>query len=246
MKIEAIIVCVNYSDFLKITLPLNLINFNHVVIITSLNDEKTKEYVKNLNNPSISLIETDVFTRNGAIFNKGAAINIAYSFLKYKDYICYLDSDIVIEDCFFDKFKQFNPNIEYFYGCPRRDFPQKNNWEDFVNGNVDKNKFIKYRGSGYGFFSVHNYKSNIFQKLLDYFNGYPYPFWFSNGAESDWVFRNYWGERIFCPKLGDFPQCHLEKNQDYDTGYYKELPFECYHLGEVGKNHNQRVTPEYK
>lgn len=247
MFIEAIIVCVNYSDFLEITLPKNINHFDHIIIITTPEDVNTINYIESLKSAKISLIKTNYFTFNRAKFNKGLAINLAYDHLKYKDFICYLDSDIVLEEDFRTKFENQKPEIELFYGCPRRDFPTKQHWDDFISNKKQLNEFIKYRGSGYGFFAIHNYNSTIFQNLLrNNLYKMPYPYWFLNGSESDWVFRNYWGERIFNPKLGKFPECHLEPNNDYDTGKYKELPFECYHLGEVGKNHNNRVTEQFK
>lgn len=253
-KIEAIIVSVNYIDNLEITLPINISNFDSVIIITTEKDKKTIDYLESLRDERIQIIKTNLFYFNNAKFNKGLAINVGFENLKYNEFICNLDSDIVLEKDFRNKFLQQNPNIEYFYGCPRRDFPTYKDWTNFTTGKKKLEHFLKYRGSGYGFCAIYHAQSFIFKNLKNINQGIinekkmclPYPYQFPNGSESDWIMRNYWGERVFNPVLGEFPECHSIPNNDYDSGLYRELPFECYHLGEVGKNHDKRITPEFK
>ena len=70
--IIGITVCVNYADFLKVTLPNNS-SLVDMKIVTSSDDEETKKISKaNGITPYIS----DSYKENGATFNKGKMINI--------------------------------------------------------------------------------------------------------------------------------------------------------------------------
>ena len=104
---------------------------------------------------------------------------------------------------------------------------------------------ILFRGSGYGYASICNYNSMTYKKLLNEWSGLGYPWWIKEAREIDWIWRNKWGERVFSPPLGKFPECHLEPNNDYDTGLYEELPMRCIHLGMPGLNHESRQTEKF-
>lgn len=245
-KLEAIIICVNYSDFLEITLPINLKQLDHAIIITSPKDIETKKVLfEKIESDKVSLLVTDAFYENGAKFNKGLVINQGYFGLKYKDWIMNLDCDILLSDNFKEEFFKLNPDKEKCFGSRRIDIPTKEDYQRYLSREKKIEDFICYRGSGYGYHCIYNYNSYIFQKLLKIYQGFPYPYWFDNGSESDWVFRNNYGERIFNPPLGKFPECHLEKENDYNTGLYEELPMRVIHLGQVGVNHNERITEKF-
>ena len=48
-KIEGIIICVNYSDFLDITLDQNLKHFDQIIVVTDEKDIGTHEICKKYN-----------------------------------------------------------------------------------------------------------------------------------------------------------------------------------------------------
>lgn len=245
-KLEAVIICVNYSDFLKITLPLNLKHFDNVIVVTKESDTKTIEFCRSIDDKKLVLIKTDAFDypKNKAKFNKGLAIDVGLQFLEHKSWVMNLDSDIVLPDNFREEFLDNNPNTECFYGFRRFDLPTQEDWDNYKE-TKDLSKYILYRGSGYGYAAIFNYNSQIFKKFKKQNFGFGYPVWFKDSADSDWVFRNHWGERVFNPPLGKFPECHLEFNNDYDTGLYKESPIRVIHLGLVGQNHSERITPKF-
>lgn len=244
-KIEAIIICVNYSDFLGLTLKENEKHFDHIVVITDTNDKSTPEVCKPYKD-KITCLATNAFYTNGAKFNKGLCINFGFQVLKHKEWIFNLDSDILLPYGFKYNFLNMSglTGKEYFYGFRRYDIPTQEDYIEYLNG-ANISKYTLYRGSGYGYAAAFHYKSKTFQKMFNETNGFPYPVWFKNGSESDWVFRNAWGERVFSPPLSKFPNCHFEPENDYDTGLYKELPIRVIHLGEVGKNHNERITKKW-
>lgn len=101
MRIDAVIVAVDYLDLLKETLPWNLHHFYRVMVITTPRDEQTFRYLQNLNRdePKVCMVVTDLFYANGAHFNKWAALEegmtIGRKFGWFDDWICYLDADVM-------------------------------------------------------------------------------------------------------------------------------------------------------
>jgi hypothetical protein len=235
MNLEAIIVSVNYSDFLSVTLEKNHKHFGNIIIVTDTKDDKTEKVSNKYNN--ITLIKTDIFYQNGAKFNKGAAINVGLINSKYKDWVLLLDADIVLPENFREKLEL---DKECSYGARRYDVQTREQWNKIQNNNFDGTTL--FRGIGYGFFFLFNYQSKIFQNLLK--SGPPYPYWIPNGSESDWIFRNYWSDWIFFPPLDNNPNLHSIPNSDYaqNKDLLKQLPFNIIHLGETGINNEERKT----
>lgn len=92
-NIRSIVVCVNFDDYLAITLPLNLRVLNSVCVVTAVKDRRTQELTRKL---GCNLHITDAFYRNGAKFNKGLAIEEAFSVIGGEGWICVWDVDIVM------------------------------------------------------------------------------------------------------------------------------------------------------
>lgn len=244
-KIEAVIICVNYSDFLDITLDQNLKHFDQIIVITSEKDIGTYEICKKYN---VTCVQTDAFYINGAKFNKGLAIDIGFAHSKYKDWIVNLDADIVLPENFRDKFLEEATDIECSYASRRYDIQTYEEWQEIKDDPNKLNNKLLYRGIGYGNFFCFNYKSQVFQDLIQKTNGLPYPSWFPHVAESDWIFRNAWSDWIYDPPLNDDPNQHNLQNNDrpINPNLLKELSFKVIHLGQTGRNESSRLTPEFK
>lgn len=69
MKLEAVIVCDNYSDFLAHTLPDNRILFDKIVVVTSFEDKETQRVCEFWH---VQCIKTDVINSRKGEFCKGA------------------------------------------------------------------------------------------------------------------------------------------------------------------------------
>jgi hypothetical protein len=80
--LEGILTCVNYSDYLRITLPINKQIFDNLVVVTHHKDLDTQNLCKEF---GVEYVLTDSFYKNDATFNKGAAINVGISALNKKD-----------------------------------------------------------------------------------------------------------------------------------------------------------------
>ena len=68
MKIEAVIVCVDYADLLAETLPHNLPHFDRTLVITSPEDRETQELCRKL---SVPFYATTLFHKDGDPFKQG-------------------------------------------------------------------------------------------------------------------------------------------------------------------------------
>jgi len=93
MYIEAVTVCVNYSDILALTMTYNKNVIDNWIIVTDTKDSETKKLCDYHN---IKCIQTNAFYESGEIFNKGKGINVGFDELKLKDWILHLDADILL------------------------------------------------------------------------------------------------------------------------------------------------------
>lgn len=92
-RLEAVVICLNYSDFLAETLPFTISQFDRVVVVTAHNDMDTKNICHKW---SVECVVTDAFVERGDVFNKGAAINVGLANLRQNGWIVQLDADIVV------------------------------------------------------------------------------------------------------------------------------------------------------
>lgn len=142
MKLECVIVCKDYSDFLEHTLPENVQHLDHIVVVTHPSDEKTKALC---NKYSVEYVATEDFHENGDPFNKGKAINIGIDHLKGDGWILHLDSDIVLCKDFRRMLMRAPLDPTCVYGADRVNIYGYDNWlkvKPFLNGHYADRWFI--------------------------------------------------------------------------------------------------------
>lgn len=97
---NSLTVCVGYSDLLAITLPRNARHFHCTLVVTSPGDSRTIELVESLQRTMspqhVQYFKTDAFTRHGATFNKGLAIEEAFDVLGRSGWMCVWDADTLL------------------------------------------------------------------------------------------------------------------------------------------------------
>lgn len=81
MWLECIMVCVDYGDFLDITLGNNKKHFDKIVVVTTQKDKETQNVCKK---HGVTSIITNRLYEDGANFNKGKAINDGLKHLSKK------------------------------------------------------------------------------------------------------------------------------------------------------------------
>lgn len=227
MKLEYVTVCVNYLDFFKISYEKNLAAgiFDHFIVITDSKDQVTYDFcIKN----NITVVRTDIFYKNGAVFNKGAAINEGFKVLKYKDWVAFMDADTFVPLDFKTRVDFNKLNKEFMYGCERVLLKTPVDLLAHESGALDSNFEIP-EGFGYGFFQLFNWQSEVIKNCQPgHWSTHNSP----NCQNSDWMFRNQWG---------DFVGSHAKW-----TGKFDRLGFPVYNLGQHGENHFGRISSEFK
>lgn len=90
-KIEAVVVCDKYHDFLRHTIPANKILFNKIVVVTSYEDKLTQRICE-FNH--VECIRTDRLESRKGIFRKACGINDGLAKLDKNGWVVHLDADI--------------------------------------------------------------------------------------------------------------------------------------------------------
>ncbi len=226
MKLSYVTVCVNYLDYLQVTLPHNRAGgFNEYVVVTAPQDKATQAFCAQ---EGLTCVVTDAFYRDGAIFNKGLAINEGFKALKYHDWVCFMDSDTFMPVGYpgaaipsLDK--------EWMYGMRRVMVRSYADYLALVKGEKTIDDFECPLGAGYGFAQLFHWDSEPIRRA-------PYGQWYPSYpdcTESDWRFRN---------KFGDYAE---GSHYTIPIGRFAELPFRVINLGVDGQNHKGRLSPAF-
>jgi hypothetical protein len=124
-KIHAAVTCVDYADLLTRTIFENARILSSVTVATSPHDESEAKVLDRIGKLMYycdwHVHFTDAFTANGAVFNRGAAINEVVTNLIAKhpnDWILVLDADILFPPGLAETFDLLEPGN--LYGCRRR------------------------------------------------------------------------------------------------------------------------------
>ncbi len=116
MRIEAVVTCVNYSDFLEHTLIENLQHVDTMVVVSSTSDTATKSLCDKL---GVDLIDSDVFYEKGDKFNKARGINLGLQHLRHDGWLLHLDADILLPHRFRTMLEHARLNPQNIYGADR-------------------------------------------------------------------------------------------------------------------------------
>jgi hypothetical protein len=126
MRIEAITVCVNYSDFLQVTAAENKGLFDRHIIVTTPQDTKTREVARQW---GLELLLTEEGIQNGE-FNKGHMIRRAQRLLACDSWRVHIDADIVLPRHFRNALDIANIDPNCIYGIDR---VMVKSWEEWQN-----------------------------------------------------------------------------------------------------------------
>lgn len=125
MRIECVIVCKDYSDFLSYTLPINLQFIDRLVVVTHPDDHKTGQLCDRY---GVDCVRTTVFHEDGDKFNKGRAINLGLSHLRHDGWLLHLDADIVLPHRFRSMLSHAKLDKQGIYGADRLNTSTYDNW----------------------------------------------------------------------------------------------------------------------
>jgi glycosyltransferase involved in cell wall biosynthesis len=128
MKIEAVIVCVNYADFLAHTLASTRSQFDRLVIVTDHSDLETKNLCQYYN---VQCVQTDVFYEDGDTFNKGKGINEGLKHLDLDGWVVHIDADIYLPPQTRHILESLPLDESKIYGADRLMCPSYKDWLKF-------------------------------------------------------------------------------------------------------------------
>lgn len=137
MIIEAVVVSINFGDYLAETLPRNKPLFDRIVVVTSSDDWLTRNICRA---NSVEYIETERHLEGGG-FDKGKAINDGMRQFSFRDWHVHLDSDVVVPK----EFREHLPQLiigckpSTVFGCQRLMCESYNDWTYYQNtGLIDR------------------------------------------------------------------------------------------------------------
>jgi glycosyltransferase involved in cell wall biosynthesis len=129
IKLEGVVVCVNYSDFLAHTLPSIYTQFDKLVVVTDLKDVDTKELCSAY---GVECVQTDCFYGSKDPFNKGKGINAGLERLDKDGWVIQLDSDIYFPPCTRSILNVRHLDHEKIYGVDRLMCPSYDSWVNYL------------------------------------------------------------------------------------------------------------------
>jgi hypothetical protein len=129
LKIEAVTICVNYSDFLSETIKFNKGLFDRWLIVTEPGDGATRELCRRHNLPT--LLSTDG-TRLSQDFNKGRLIERGLKHLSAEGWRLHIDADIVLPFDFRHRLEAADLQEDTIYGIDRLMVKNWDQWQQVI------------------------------------------------------------------------------------------------------------------
>lgn len=220
-KIEAVVVCRDYSDFLACTLPFNKQLFDRIVVVTSTKDKETQKLCE-FNH--VQCVKAPTLDDEG--FFKGEAINFGLANLSMDGWVVQLDADIFLPPQTRRLLERAELAEYMLYGIDRFIVPGAKAWQDFVhspklqheceayihlNNSFPVGTRVMTYEDGYipiGFFQMWNPKRSGI---------YNYPSGHSNAGRTDMLFAKQWPReaRSFIPEIVAY---HLESGANVPMG----------------------------
>lgn len=143
MKLECVIVSVNYGDYLAWTLPLNRQHFDRMVVVTTHTDLQTQALCKFYD---IECVVTHSFYHDNAQFCKSRGINEGLARLDRDGFVVHMDADVVLPPRTRELLGKVNLVPEDVYGIDRMMCESFEDWLRFFTRPLplhEENIFIK-------------------------------------------------------------------------------------------------------
>jgi len=231
--IEAVIVCIDYSDFLKVTLPNTKKVFDNVVVVSNTTDKGTEQVCYENN---VKLIKTDVFDKEK---NIASGINVGLDSLQKNGWVVNLDADIWMPICNKRILDSIELSGDCIYGIDRLMCNSHEHWDEFIsNENGIANEL-----------PLNLTEFPIGQRLImnnEYFPIGFFQLW--NPKESGVI--NYSQKRLHLGDNISFDGADVLHSKLFEKSKRRFLPeIACVHLASeqyIGKNWKGRLTKEFK
>ena len=129
-KLECVVVCDKYSDFLARTLPTNKFLFDQLVVVTSYEDIETQRVCEFYH---VKCVKTDDLNSRKKEFHKGKGINAGLKELKNDGWVVHLDADMVLppQTRILIETAKLDPHM--IYGIDRFIVKGFHEWDEFLS-----------------------------------------------------------------------------------------------------------------
>jgi hypothetical protein len=116
LRIEAVTVCVDYADFLEVTLPSIRAAVDDLVVVTAPADSRTRELCRR---EEVRTVVTTAMHDHGRRFSLGAAVDAGLRSLPLTDWALVIDADIVLPAGTHRALRYIGLDREKLYGIDR-------------------------------------------------------------------------------------------------------------------------------
>jgi hypothetical protein len=120
--ITALLLSVNYADYLEVALPYNTKQFDEIIVLTIESDKACQDLCSKYSNVKCLVFPDEILKKNGKMFNKGAIINKGFEYLNkigYSDWLVMTDSDIIFPENFKELIASKEKDTNILYGMFR-------------------------------------------------------------------------------------------------------------------------------
>lgn len=168
MKLEGVIVCINYSDFLSHTLPYNKSQFDRLVVVTDTKDTDTKNVCEFWN---VMCVQTDdVYVGGSKIPNKGIAICRGMEKLDLDGWVLHMDADIFLLPLTKHILSRLPLDEGTLYGTDRLMCESYEDWHRFLHPDLGSVKAVLE-----GWIYLHMDRFKVGTRLVQYHEGGYWP-----------------------------------------------------------------------
>ncbi len=127
-RLESVMVCVDYADYLEEVLPYLLPHVDDLVVVTTPEDGRTR---KTCARHGVRCLPTRCFYREGEAFNKARGINYGLANLKLDGWVLHIDADIVLPQRTRYLLNNMDLDVRKLYGCDRVNCVGRAAWDEF-------------------------------------------------------------------------------------------------------------------
>jgi hypothetical protein len=129
-KLEAVVICNDFSDYLTRTLPTNKFIFDKLVVVTAPEDLETQRICEYYH---CQCIKTDVLRSRWDEFFKGSAINEGMKALDMDGWVVHLDADIYLPPQTREILRLAELDPSFIYGIDRFNVTGYGAWDEFLS-----------------------------------------------------------------------------------------------------------------
>lgn len=129
-RIEAVIVCDQYHDFLGLTLPTNKFLFDRIIVVTSPEDKRTQRVCEHYH---VECLPTDALRSRWKEFRKADGINEGLAKLKKDNWVAHIDADIYLPPQTRLLLENANLDKSMIYGIDRFIVHGRSEWDEFID-----------------------------------------------------------------------------------------------------------------